>query len=185
MKIVVKATWVMAAFFAAALLMGLAGCAPAGVEGGNSTGAGAAGPTQAAGPSGQPTNSLSHPIGIMKTPGVLSPNLPPEIAGLHPLEQTQACLHPQIGVDLVLTDAMRKNGSFDLSTITLTLDGNDVTREATVVESLSSPHDRVSVLYTPTTDLTMGSHHVTILIPSASGPENFEWIFVVADIPCR
>jgi uncharacterized repeat protein (TIGR02543 family) len=113
-----------------------------------------------------------------------APCLPPEIAGVHPPEGSQVCPTPQVGVDLNLTDAMRQAGSFDLSTVTLTLDGKDVTQEAVVLGTLTYPQSRASVLYTPTTALALGIHRAAITFPSASGRSTFEWTFTVANVPC-
>jgi hypothetical protein len=73
---------------------------------------------------------------------------PPEIAGIHPLDGSQVCPRPQIGVDLFLTDAMRQAGSFDLSTVTLTLDGKDVTQDAQVLLSMTPPRRPASPITT-------------------------------------
>jgi hypothetical protein len=109
---------------------------------------------------------------------------PPEIAGVRPPEGSQVCPTPQVGVDLNLTDAMRKAGSFDLSTVKLTLDGKDVTQEAQVLSSMNYPPSRASLSYTPTTALALGTHRAAITFPSASGRSTIEWTFTVANVSC-
>ena len=111
--------------------------------------------------------------------------LPPEIAGVHPPEGSQVCPTPQVGVALNLTDAMRQAGSFDLSTVTFTLDGKDVTQKAVVLGTLTYPQSRVSLSYTPTTALALGIHRAAFTFPSASGRSTFEWTFTVANAPCK
>jgi hypothetical protein len=108
----------------------------------------------------------------------------PEIVRLYPPEGGQVCLRPQIGVDLVLSDATRKDGSFDISTVTLTLDGNDVTKDAMVPGSLIYPQNQISVLYTPLTPLKAGTHQASFTYASASGKKTHAWTFTVADISC-
>jgi hypothetical protein len=171
----------MAAFLAVVMLVGSVGCTNTGLEGG------AAGQNQPAedgvvGP--PPEDSVVGQPPEDSVVGQPPPsNLPPEIAGVHPLEGSQVSPRPQIGVDLNLTDAMRKAGSFDLSTVTLTLDGKDVTQEAQVLGTMTYPQSRASVLYTPTTALTLGTHRAAFTFPSASGRSTFEWTFTVANVP--
>src|SRR5215204_5425781 len=56
---------------------------------------------------------------------------PQEITKVYPDEDAgQVGPTPEVGVDLVLNPAMRKDGGFDVSTIVLTLDGRDVTAQA-------------------------------------------------------
>ena len=134
---------------------------------------------------GQPTGSGMAIGGSLPIFGTPQPsNLPSEIAGFHPLEGIQTCPSPQVGVDLRLTDAMRRDGAFDRSTVTLTLDGNDVTKEAGVRGSMDYPQSRVLLLYTPATPLVLGTHRAAFTFPSASGRSSVEWTFTVANIPC-
>src|SRR2546423_14758885 len=62
---------------------------------------------------------------------------PKEIARVRPVEDA-ADVSPaaQIGIDLLLTQAMRKGAAFDISTVTLVFDGHDVTEKATVLETM-------------------------------------------------
>jgi hypothetical protein len=149
----------MEAFVAVVVLVGLAGCADAQFEG----------------------DAVTKPPSA-NTP--VSPNLSPEIAGIHPTEASQACPQPQVGVDVRLTDAMRRNGTFDPSTVTLVLDGNDVTQKAKVLGTLEYPQGRITLLYTPATPLALGAHRVAFTYPAATGRKSYEWTFTVANIAC-
>jgi hypothetical protein len=111
-------------------------------------------------------------------------NLPPEIIGIYPQRESQACLRPQVGVDLRPTDAMRRSGAFDLSTVILTLDGNDVTQKAAVRGTFDYPQSRVSLLYIPAAPLAAGTHRAQFTFPSASDRVTTEWAFTIADIAC-
>jgi len=111
-------------------------------------------------------------------------NLPAEIAALYPEDGSQACLLPQVGVDLLLTDAMRKDGSFDPSAVKLTLDGSDVTSMAVVRQVMTYPASRVTMLLTPAKDLSAGNHLVGITYPSAAGPKTHQWNFTASNVPC-
>lgn len=108
-----------------------------------------------------------------------------EIRGFYPEHGSLTCPRPQIGVDLVITDAMRKDGStFDPSTIKLILDDKDVTDTAIIRENMTFPSTRATIIYTPTTDLPKDTHKVSFAYPSDSGTETIEWSFSVTDMPC-
>jgi hypothetical protein len=112
----------------------------------------------------------------------LLPPLP--IEWVYPIHGSQACPAPQVGVALLLNNLLRKNGSFDPATITLKLDGTDVTGSAAVLQTETYPASVASVLHTPPSDLTLGAHYVELTYPSASGPRTLLWNFTVAAIPC-
>jgi hypothetical protein len=119
-----------------------------------------------------------------QSPTPPAPALPLELASLHPQDGATVCPRPLIGVDLLLTNAARKDGSFDLSSIALSLDGQDIAPAATVRETLTSPASRVSVLYTPGADLTLGEHQAQITY-AATGSATVTWIFNVSGIACK
>lgn len=181
MKVSIHVTWTMGACFAVVLLVGLAGCAASGVE--------------RALPEGN-SQDANGPIGRLQATGVVvngnpptngtpqADDLPSEIVRIRPPQGSQACPSPQVGVDFHLTDGMLKDGSFDLSTVTLTLDGKDVTQKTEVLMPMTSPSDKVFLSYTPTTVLALGKHQASFTYPSASSRSTYEWTFMVADIPC-
>lgn len=110
---------------------------------------------------------------------------PFEIRGLYPEKDSLTCPRPQVGVDLIITDSMRKDGStFDPSTIKLMLDGKDLTAKVVIRENMTSPSTRATIIYTPTTDLPQSTYKVSFAYPSDSGTETFEWSFSVTDMPC-
>ncbi len=180
MNATMQVNWSMTAFFAVMVLVGLVGCTTSGIEGalpeGNSQ--------DIDGPVGQPQTPGGVVGGGPQTNETLQPNLPPEITRFRPPEGSQACPTPQVGVDLLLTDAMRKNGAFDLSTVVLMLDGKDVTQAAQVLGSMTYPQNRASLSYIPTIALALGTHKAAFTYPSASGRSTHEWTFTVANIPC-
>jgi hypothetical protein len=181
MKVTTQVIWSMATFFAVIVLVGSLGCTATGVAGAPPGG------------TSQPNNGA---VGQPQTPGLFvgsgpqtnatpQPNLPPEIARFIPPEGIQACPTPRVGVDLRLTDAMLKNGAFDLSTVVLILDDKDVTQEAQVITTMNYPQDRVSLFYIPKVALALGTHQASFTYPSASGHSTLNWTFVVANIPCQ
>jgi len=114
-----------------------------------------------------------------------SPTAPREIAGVYPQEGSRVCPLPRISVELHVTDGMRSGGTFNPSTVTLTVDGVDVTSQARVVGTLTYPQSRVSLVYLPSTPLATGTHWTAIAYPAANGRRTtFRWTFAVADIPC-
>jgi len=111
--------------------------------------------------------------------------LPPEILQLDPAGGTQACLRPGIGVDLLVTEYMRKpSGAFDKSTVTLKLDNTDVTNAATIRELMVYPSVHVTILYRPTTNLSAGTHQAQFTYPTEGGPYTLSWSFSTANIAC-
>lgn len=109
---------------------------------------------------------------------------PSVIASLHPTDGAQVCPRLQIGVDLLLTDATRKDGAFDPSTVNLFLDGEDVTAAAVIRTNLTSPVSRAYITYTPPADLPLGQHQARITFSTASGTGTATWTFTVAAISC-
>lgn len=110
--------------------------------------------------------------------------LPAEVATLHPANGAQVCPRPQVGADLILTDATRKDGAFDPSTVALTLDGTDITSAAVMRQNLTSPASRVTLLYTPPADLPLGEHRADLTFPTATGTTTVTWNFTIVDVPC-
>jgi hypothetical protein len=110
--------------------------------------------------------------------------LPPPLGAVYPLDSSEACLRPQVGVELMLSDAMRKGGSFDPSTVMLTLDGIDVTGLAAALQTETYPASIGSVLYTPPADLALGAHQAVLTYPSGGGTATWTWNFTVAVIVC-
>jgi hypothetical protein len=110
--------------------------------------------------------------------------LPPEIAGLAPDAGTQTCLLPTVEVDLMLTNLLRTNGSFDPSVVTLSFDGTDVTDAATSLQTENSPASRARIRYTPGSELTPGAHAAEFTFPTAGGPYTLQWAFLAADMTC-
>jgi len=118
-------------------------------------------------------------------PSSPSPTGPREIAGIYPQEGSRVCPLPRISVELHVTDGMRSGGTFNPSTVTLTVDGVDVTSQARMLGTLTYPQSRVSLVYLPSTPLATGTHWTAIAYPAANGRRTtFRWTFAVADIPC-
>jgi hypothetical protein len=110
--------------------------------------------------------------------------LPMPIERVSPAFGAEVCETPEVGVDLLLTNSLRTNGSFDPSKITLKLDGTDVTGSASSLQTMTSPASLGSVFYTPLTVLALGVHEVELTYATASGPLTLQWSFTVAAIPC-
>jgi hypothetical protein len=173
-----KKALVVTSFLVTILLVASAGCEPAPLD----SRAGNPGEGQNAEHSASGTSVAAKNTSM--TPDAQGSDTPSEIGRLYPLAGSQACPRPHVGADLLLTDAMRKDGSFDPSTVTLTLDGTDVTQTATIRESQTNPSSRATILHLPTTDLALGDHSAAITFASATGPITHEWSFTVADISC-
>jgi hypothetical protein len=109
--------------------------------------------------------------------------LTPPVPRIYPPSGSQVCPTPQVGADLMLTNRMRKNGSFDPSTITLKLDGTDVTGSTSSLQTMTSPASLARVIYTPPT-LSVGAHDAELTYPLGSGTQTLQWSFTVAAIPC-
>jgi hypothetical protein len=109
---------------------------------------------------------------------------PSEIAGLAPDAGMQTCLLPTVEVDLMLTNLLRTNGSFDPSVVTLSFDGTDVTDSASSFQAENSPASRARIRYTPASELTPGAHTAEFTFPTAGGPYTLEWAFFVDSITC-
>ena len=130
-----------------------------------------------------------NPADAMGTPGAgpINGNAPTPTSGiatLFPPDGAQTCPRPPVGVDLVLSDALRQDGSFDPSTVALFLDGRDVTAAAVVREAQTYPASRASILFVPPTDLALGVHDAAITYPGPGGAVIEAWSFTVASIPC-
>jgi hypothetical protein len=109
---------------------------------------------------------------------------PMPVARVIPAHGSQVCPTPDVGVDLLLTNYLRKSGSFDPWTITLKLDGVEVTGSASSLQTMSSPASLAHVSYTPDTDLGTGLHQAELTYATASGPQTLQWNFTVAAIAC-
>lgn len=108
----------------------------------------------------------------------------PTVTAFYPANGSQACPRPAIGVNLDLSGLVEKSGSFDPSTIMLTLDGQDVTSAATIVQTNSAPSSFGIVRYTPPTDLALGSHAALLALRNPPGQAIGQWSFTVANIVC-
>ena len=115
----------------------------------------------------------------------LNPSVFPHDSALRPADGARVCRLSQIAVDLFPTDAMRKDGSFDPGSIRLALDGRDVTAALTIRANLTFPVSRVSLMYVPAAELTLGLHRVEFTYATAAGTATLAWSFSVADIPCE
>jgi glucose/arabinose dehydrogenase len=103
----------------------------------------------------------------------------------HPSDGAAVCSTPDIGADLILSDATRDaTGKFDISKVKLRLDGSDVTMSATVRVTASSPNSRATVLYAPPSALQAGSHLVTLNYAEVGGPVIAAWRFSVTSGTC-
>lgn len=109
----------------------------------------------------------------------------PTIARVYPADGSTACFKPKVGVGLLLAALVRTSGgSFDPTTVTLKLDGTTVTGSATINESGASLSMQATMLYTPTSNLSAGSHQGSFIYPTAGGPATYNWGFNVANITC-
>lgn len=87
-------------------------------------------------------------------------------------------------MELRLTDAMRRYGSFDVTLVTLRLDGKDVTASARASGTKDFPQSMAALTYVPTVPLAPGWHRASFAFPSGNGPMTYDWRFLVAEIPC-
>lgn len=109
---------------------------------------------------------------------------PQEITKVYPDEDAgHVGPTPEVGVDLVLNPAMRKDGEFDVSTVVLTLDGRDVTARAIGRGTMDYPQGRVTLLYTPEDKLSEGKHEAALTLPSEQGRTTYRWSFTVTAHP--
>lgn len=113
------------------------------------------------------------------------PNMPAGIIGYLPAEGAQVCPTPRISLSMRLTDAMRKAGAFDPSTVTLTFDGKDILSQIQTIVPMIFPQNQVTFTYVPSGPLAMGPHQVKLTYVSPSGPLTLTLNFTVADIPCQ
>ena len=114
-----------------------------------------------------------------------------EVVAVYPADGSQACRRPQVGADLRFSDQVPTidTGPFTEglevgpSPLVLSLDGNDVTLDA-VITMLRSSLALYSVLYMPTSDLSVGAHSASLAYPSGIGPRTKLWSFTVDSIAC-
>jgi hypothetical protein len=89
-------------------------------------------------------------------------------------------------VRLLLSDLVRTpGGRFDPSKVVLELDGSDVTGLAAVSETLVQPASAATMLFQPTSDLALGSHHAAFTYPTGVGSTTLGWDFTAANIGCE
>lgn len=112
------------------------------------------------------------------------PNMPLGIIGFSPPDGLRVCSTPKVALSVHLTDAMRTNGAFDLSTVKLTLDGQDILSKVQLSGPMMYPQSQVTLAYVPQTALTLGAHQVRFVYPGDAGPITLTWSFIVADVGC-
>jgi hypothetical protein len=118
------------------------------------------------------------------TPQAARRSRPAEITKVYPDEDADvAGQTPEVGADLVLNAAMRKEGEFDPSTVALTLDGRDVTAQALVRGTMDYPQGRVTMIYTPDEPLAEGKHEAALTLPAEKGRTTYRWSFNVQRNP--
>jgi hypothetical protein len=122
-------------------------------------------------------------ISALRTSATPSPR-PKEIGRVYPSENdSQVSPTSQIGADLILNPAMRKDGSFDISTVVLKLDGQDITEKATDRGTMDYPQGRATLMYTPEEPLSEGKHEASLTLPSEHGRTTYHWSFTIAQAP--
>jgi len=104
-------------------------------------------------------------------------SVPTPITQLYPPDGSQTCQRPQVGAELIPSDVS--------STLTLTLDGNDVTAAAVILQTMVTPASLTTIIYIPTNDLGLGVHQAVLTYPSGSGPQIQPWSFTVTSISCQ
>jgi hypothetical protein len=115
---------------------------------------------------------------------VFSPQTP-RILHVYPPDASTACLSPQVGADLQLTDLLRSAGAFNPSTIMLKVDGIDVTGSSVSLQSMGFPASLGSISYTPPIPLAVGPHSAELDYPAfPTGTVTSQWSFTLAAIPC-
>lgn len=200
MKVLSKLSWRLACILTLSVLIGLVGCTTTEVP----VGAAPGNPPGETPPMGN--NSQGNPPGGNVSSGAVSnnatggpltsgtpyepypmpqPNMPAGILGFVPSDGAQVCTTPRVALILHLTDAMRKNEVFDISTITLTLDGKDILPEIQIIAPMIYPQNQATLTYVPSTPLGLGAHQVKFTYPSPSGMITLTWNFTVAIIPCQ
>lgn len=113
------------------------------------------------------------------------PGLPAEIYATRPRDGEEGCPRTPIGVDIRLTEALRKGSVFDISQITLTVDGVDVTQKAEVSGTRDFPQSQASLSFTPSTPLPLGQHKAALIYSTTSGRLNYAWTFHISEKPCQ
>jgi hypothetical protein len=119
------------------------------------------------------------PVGTTPQPGLSA-----EIAAFRPLDGSEVCSTPQLALALRLTEAMRKKGAFDPSTVILSLDGQDITQQSAILGTMDYPQSQVSITYKPKNALRAGMHQASFTYPSANGSKTLKWTFTVVSRPC-
>jgi predicted outer membrane repeat protein len=111
---------------------------------------------------------------------------PPANVHVHPLPgASDACLAPQVAVTLILDSLMRlPSGEFNPAVVTLKVDDVDHMGEAQIAQSGAKPATHAQILYTPPSNLSVGSHKATIVFPSSGGPVTYNWFFTVVNSAC-
>jgi hypothetical protein len=110
---------------------------------------------------------------------------PPAIVSVSPEAGSTSCLKPKVGVTLLLDALMRlPSGEFNPAVVTLKLDDVDHTSEAQVAQTGAKPATHASILYTPPSNLSVGSHTATFVFPSGGGPVTYNWYFTVPNTAC-
>ncbi len=129
--------------------------------------------------------------------GTPQPGLPPEILAFRPLDGSQVCPTPVISLQVRVTpELLNQAGSINLSMISLTVDGQDVTQQITVLTTMNYPPSLLTLNYKPTAALSVGAHRVVFTYPTLpAGPTpvgpiagsrgTLAWTFVVANIACQ
>jgi hypothetical protein len=111
--------------------------------------------------------------------------MPAGILGFLPPDGVQICPTPRVVLALHLTDAIRKDGAFDPSKVTLTLDGQNILSKISLIAPMIYPQSQVTLTYVQGTPLALGAHQVKFTYPSPGGPLTLTWNFTVANIPCQ
>jgi hypothetical protein len=111
--------------------------------------------------------------------------MPSGILGFLPPDGVQVCTTPKVVLALRLTDAMRLNGAFDVSKVTLTLDGVDILSKITMAAPMNYPQSQVTLSFVQSTPLALGAHQVRFTYPAPTGPVTLTWNFTVANIACQ
>jgi hypothetical protein len=85
--------------------------------------------------------------------------------------------------ELSIAALLPQAGALLAGDLRLSLDAMDVTSQATVRESPTSPPSSATISYTPDGDLPIGAHQATVAYP-AGKLKPFTWSFTVVDMPC-
>lgn len=109
----------------------------------------------------------------------------PTILRIFPVDDSEVCRRPTVGVKLLLTDMVRTpTGEFDPSTISLKIDGVDVTGLARITVNQTFPASEATILLTAATDIPLAYHDATLTYPSPTGPQTYAWGFTSVFMAC-